>query len=267
MRFAKGYDVILQAFSGMLGIIGNPGDPPIRVPFSPIDQATGYHAVTGILAALFERNRTDRGTAVEASLFDSSVSFMGYLLQSFWERGTEPERHGSGHESLCPYEAFATADKPIMLGIANDALWRSFCELAGIAELGRDPRFATNADRVSNRKETVALVRDILSRRPRDEWVDSLNNAGIPCSPIHTLAELSEHPQLVESGMRLDYGHPTYGKLSGVAQAVKFNGQRATAELPPPLFGEHTREILRRLKLSDHEIDAMRNAGHVFTLT
>ena len=201
MREGKGYDVILQAFCGMLAITGERDGPPVRSPFSPVDQATGLHALIGILALLHERARTGLGGVVEASLFDSATAFLGYFLQAYWERGTEPERPGSGHESLCPYQAFDTADKPLILGVANDGLWRAFCRIAELGELVDDPRFRTNSDRVANREETVAAVRRALARRGRDEWVALLGEAGIPCSPLHTLGELSEHPHTRASGM------------------------------------------------------------------
>ena len=109
MREGKGYDVILQSFTGMLSITGEPGGNPVRSPFSPVDQGTGLHAVIGILGGLLECKRTGHGVKVEASLFDTAVSFLGYFLQGYWQRGTEPQRPGSGHESLCPYQAFETA--------------------------------------------------------------------------------------------------------------------------------------------------------------
>jgi crotonobetainyl-CoA:carnitine CoA-transferase CaiB-like acyl-CoA transferase len=117
LREGKGYDVVLQAFSGMLSVTGEAGGAPVRSPFSPVDQGTGLHALIGILAGLLERGRTGRGLKVDASLFDTSLAFLGYFLQGFWQRGTEPVRVGSGHESLCPYQVFDTADKPVILGV------------------------------------------------------------------------------------------------------------------------------------------------------
>ena len=151
MREGKGYDVILQAFTGMLSITGEPGGNPVRSPFSPVDQGTGLHAVIGILGGLLECKRTGHGVKVEASLFDTAVAFLGYFLQGYWQRGTEPERPGSGHESLCPYQAFETRDHPLILGVANDTLWQAFCKVANVPEIANLPQFRTGADRVQHR--------------------------------------------------------------------------------------------------------------------
>lgn len=257
MREGKGYDVILQAFSGMLSITGEPGGPPVRSPFSPVDQGTGLHALIGILAALHERERTGEGGTVEASLFDTATGFLGYFLQNYWERGTEPERPGSGHESLCPYQVFESADKPLILGVANDALWQRFCEIAGLEAIRDDPRFATNAARVLHRAETVDRVAAAMRRRGRAEWLGLLDAAGIPCSPLHTLGELSQHPHSRASGMIFDYKHPVLGPLSAVAQPLRFDGERAVLRRPAPMLGEHTREVLAELGFSHEQIDQL----------
>ncbi|NML43351.1 CoA transferase [Ramlibacter sp. G-1-2-2] len=254
MREGKGYDVILQAFCGMISITGEADGAPVRSPFSPVDQGTGLHALIGILAALHERDRTGVGATVEASLFDTATGFLGYFLQNYWERGTEPVRPGSGHESLCPYQVFETADKPLILGVANDSLWHRFCALAGLDDIRDDPRFATNAARVQHRAETVARVGEAMRKRGRADWLQALDAAGIPCSPLHTLGELSAHPHTRESGMVFEYEHPVLGKLGTVAQPLRFDGARTQVRRPAPMHGEHTREVLAELGYSEAEI-------------
>lgn len=261
MNQGKGYDVILQAFSGMLSITGEPGRPPVRSPFSPIDQGTGLHALVGILAALQARERTGEGCTVEASLFDTATGFLGYFLQNYWERGTEPERPGSGHESLCPYQVFETADKPLILGVANDSLWQRFCAIADLQAIKDDPRFATNAARVAHRAETLTYVEQAMKTRARADWLKVLDEAGIPCSPLHTLGELSSHPHTRESGMVFEYEHPTLGQMKSVAQPLRFNGLRTGLQRPAPQHGEHTQEVLQELGFSEEEISALQNAG------
>lgn len=263
MRNDKGYDVILQAFCGMLSITGERTGPPVRSPFSPVDQATGLHALIGVLAALLERSSTGKGALVEASLFDSATGFLGYFLQGFWERGTEPERPGSGHESLCPYEAFETADRPLILGVANDSLWRSFCSVVGLQDVVDDVRFKTNADRVAHREQTVAIVRDALAKRTRDDWIERLGAAGIPCSPLHSLGELSAHPHTAASEMIVHYQHAKLGQLKTISQPLRFDGERPGLRRPPPMHGEHGREVLQEAGYSADEIDGLVQSGGV----
>lgn len=263
MREGKGYDVILQAFTGMLSITGEPDGGPMRSPFSPVDQATGMHALSGILAALHRRNRTGQGGLVEAALFDTATGFLGYFLQSFWERGTEPIKPGSGHESLCPYQAFDTADKPLILGVANDTLWRIFCKIAGLNDVVDDLRFSTNVARVQNRAKTVALVSEALRKNSRDHWLNAFEKSGIPSSPLHTLGELSEHPHTQESGMRFEYDHPELGIVRSIAQPLRFDGERTTLRHHAPRLGEHNLTILQEIGFSAEAISNFQSRGSV----
>jgi crotonobetainyl-CoA:carnitine CoA-transferase CaiB-like acyl-CoA transferase len=162
LKDLPGYDVILQAFSGMMSLTGDEDGGYIRSPISPVDQMTGTHAATGILAALIERGRTGRGTTVKVNLFETSLGLLRYNLQSFWERGEQPPRCGSTHEALCPYRVFDASDGPLLLGIANDGLWRKFCAIAELMEFVDHPKFRTNAQRVVNRAETDRLVPSVL---------------------------------------------------------------------------------------------------------
>jgi crotonobetainyl-CoA:carnitine CoA-transferase CaiB-like acyl-CoA transferase len=246
MREGKGYDLILQAFSGMLSITGDAGSPPMRSPFSPVDQATGMHALTGILAALYRRQLTGAGASVEA-----------YFLQNYWESGQEPKKAGVGHASLCPYGVFNTADRPLILGIANDTLWRRFCQVAGLADEPALQSLETNAERVERRSETEALVAQALRHQGRTYWIKRLDEAGIPCTAVHSLGEMSAHPHTAASGMVLEYQHSIFGPLKGVAQPLRFDGERCPQRRAPPLCGEHTADILRELGWADADIQAL----------
>lgn len=261
MHEGKGYDVVLQAFSGMISITGEPDAAPVRSPFSPVDQGTGLHAVIGILGGLLERARTGKGLKVEAALFDTSVAFLAYFLQAFWQRGTEPVRAGSGHDSLCPYQVFETADRPMILGVANDTLWRSFCKVAGVPALAERPEYLTNADRVKHRAQCVAEVAALMRQRRRDDWLLLLEQAGIPGSPVHSLGELSSHPHTSASGMVYQYEGSQGQTLKGVSTPLRVNGQRPPVRQRAPRVGEHSRQVLAELGYSPQQIDEMVRKG------
>jgi crotonobetainyl-CoA:carnitine CoA-transferase CaiB-like acyl-CoA transferase len=261
LSHALGYDVILQAFSGIMSISGMPGGELIRSPFSPVDQTTGLQAVSGILAALIERGRSGVGTRLEVSLYETTMAFLGYTFQVYWEKGGLPEKCGSGHESLCPYRAFETADKPILIGVANGNLWRRFCTVVGREALADDPRFRTNADRVTNRPATVRIVQEIIATRSCDEWSELLTGLGVPCAPINTLKDVLDHQHTADRGIVLDYVHPALGPLKTIAMPIMFDAAPRDLKSPPPMHGEHSRAVLRELGYSPAEITLLAKAG------
>ena len=257
LRNSPGYDVILQAYAGIMAMTGEKGSGPVRIPISPIDQTTGLNAYGAVLAALLDQRRTNEGCHIEVSLYESAIALLGYPLQIFWEKGILPDKNGSGHESLCPYQAFETADKPMLLGVANDGLWRRFCQVANIPSAVDDPRFKSNPDRVRHSAETIEFVQNVLRTKSCGDWIAALLKVGIPCAPINTLDDLMADPHVAARGMFLDYQRPELGALKSVAYPVTFDGAKAELRMPPPFLGEHTYSVLSELGYAPSEIDAL----------
>ena len=260
---APGYDVILQAFSGMMSLTGDENGGHIRSPVSPIDQMTGTHAFGGILAALLARQQSGKGTTVAVSLLETAIGLMRYNLQTFWEKGEQPPKCGSSHESLCPYQAFEAADGPIMIAVANDNLWRKFCAAAGLEHIADDPKFRTNANRVVHRAETLERVQSVVAQQSVAALYDKLSQAGVPCSPIYQIEQLLQHPQVPATGIILNYMHHAVGPTKAVAQPFTLNGVDRTAGLAPPLHGQHTEATLAEVGLPVGEIQRLKNSGIV----
>ncbi|NYT83119.1 CoA transferase [Alcaligenaceae bacterium] len=258
-----GYDVMLQAFSGMISTMGEPGGHFARASFSPVDLGTGSFALSGVLAALIERQRTNESVYIEVSLLDTAISQMSYLAQNYWCTGEAPRRMGTGHPSLCPYQAFDTLDGHLMLGVGNDAQWRRFCSAVATEHLVDDARFATNAARVTHFEDTVRLVSEVMRSRTTSEWLDLLRSCGVPCSPINTLDRALVHPQVDARQLLVHTEHPVLGPIQNVGIPVKFNGAPREATRPAPVLGQHTEEVLDEMGLSANEIYRLAELGVV----
>ncbi|CAB3641808.1 Acetyl-CoA:oxalate CoA-transferase [Achromobacter pestifer] len=258
-----GYDVMLQAFSGMISTMGEPGGNFARASFSPVDLGTGSFALSGILAALLERSQTGAGQYLDVSLLDTSLGLMSYMAQNYWRTGQIPRRMGTGHPAMCPYQAFRAADGDLMLGVGNDAQWQRFCAVAGLQDYVDTPEFSSNAARVRNFDATVALVQARIETRTVAAWLAALKPAGIACSAIHTLDQALAHPQVAARELIVTSQHATLGEVRNIGLPVRFGGQPRQAARPAPLLGEHSREILADLGYSSEEIEAMLAAGSV----
>ncbi|MBC7138192.1 MAG: CoA transferase [Defluviimonas sp.] len=262
---SPGYDVMVQAFSGIMSITGDKGGSPVRIPISPLDQTTGIHTALGIVAALRRRDQTGEGAAIQTSLYETALGFLGYIAQIYWATGKAPEPVGSGHESLCPYQAFAAADGHILIAVGSDKVWRAFAPAVGLGAVRDDPRFATNQARVAHFAETVAMVAEVIARRSVAEWCDILGKAGVPHSPINTVPASLEQPQAHERGMVTRVHHPAAGEVPAIAIPILFAGCDRSPRSAAPMLGEHSTGILRRFDLGEDEISALIAQGVVGT--
>ncbi|MCL1960718.1 MAG: CoA transferase [Desulfovibrionaceae bacterium] len=258
-----GYDVMLQAFSGMIAVMGEPGGATVRATFSPVDLGTGMLAFGGVLAAVIERSRTGKGVFVELSLLDTAMSLMGYLAQNYWCSGKLPQRMGTGHPAMAPYQVFQAIDGPVMVGVGNDGQWKRFCPIAGLHAYVDDARFRRNADRVANFAQTVALVQNAIALHPVAYWIRQLQAAGVPCAPINHLGQALEHPQVAARQVVGQTRHATLGAIKSVNLPITFNQEPRTQSSAPPLLGQHSAEVLCEAGFTHGEIEALVRAGVV----
>ncbi len=263
-----GYDFMAQGMGGLMSITGEadgvPGGGPQRVGIPIIDMTTGMYASIAICAALANRAVTGKGQWIDVALLDSCVAFLANQAMNYFATGESPTRIGNAHPNIVPYQTFKTKDGAIILACGNDNLFNKFCDAAGCADLPKDARFATNAERVKNRAEITRLLNEVFEQRTTKEWVKLLDDAGVANGPINSIKEVFEEPQVIARGMKIELPHAAAGKVPLVASPMKFSGTPLQHDIPPPVVGQHTDEILRRvLKKSDAEIAALRAAGAI----
>ena len=242
-----GYDLAVSAFGGLMGITGEPDSPPVKVGVAITDVTTGISAQGAICAALYAREKTGLGQRIDLSLLETQVAALVNMASSYLISGEIPKRWGTAHETIVPYQGFETQDKYVIVAVGNDQLWVRFCRVLGKPELSQDARFKTNPLRVKNRKECIGILAPIMKTRPRDEWVKLLNGEAIPCAPINTMDGVFSDPQVIHRNMLLEVDHPKAGKIKLVGVPVKYSQAKAVVRRPPPVLGEHTREILNEV--------------------
>jgi formyl-CoA transferase len=260
-----GYDIIIQGMGGLMGITGEPGRPPVRVGIAISDIGAGMWAAIAILAALRVREKTGVGQYIDISLLDGVVSWMTYAAGIYFATGRPPERMGSAHPSMVPYQAFEAGDgKYLLIAAGNDRLWATLCEGMGLKELAEDPRFSTMDRRVENRGELIPILEGEFKKRPRDEWLERLRRLGFPCGPVYTLDEVFRDPHVLSRGMLIEMEHPELGVIKQIGPPMKFSETPCTVGSPPPRLGEHTEEVLRAVAgYSDEEIERLRRASAI----
>lgn len=245
LRERPGYDPLMQAFGGLMSIMGEDGRPPVRVNVSMVDLATGMWAVIGILAALNERRTTGRGGVVDTSLYETALAWMTTPAAAYLSSGDLPKRRGSGTAEIVPYQAFPVTDGHIMVAAGNDNLFRRLARTVDQPALAEDPRFRTNKDRVINRGELIPILEKIFARENSAYWLPRLEADGIPCAPLQTLDQVVKHPQT--AALKMIQKSPD-GTLSLMGIPLSFDGARPDFERKAPKLGEHNEAILHRRK-------------------
>lgn len=254
-----GYDFIAQGVGGLMSITGLPDGPPTKVGVAVVDVVAGLLLTGLILAALHRRERTGRGEEVETSLLQAAVALLINVASNYLVSGEVPGRWGNAHANIVPYQTFATADGHLNVAIANDGLWRTFCQIIGEPSWAEDPEFATNAARTRNRERLVPLLAARFARLPTAAWLTRLEAAGLPCGPVNTVAEVLADPAVRHLKMVQEVEHPTLGKVPLLGIPFTLAGSPSVIRRPPPRLGEHTGEVLGEvLGISPEDVEALR---------
>ncbi|MBZ5527319.1 MAG: CoA transferase [Acidobacteriia bacterium] len=250
-----GYDILAQAEAGVMSFTGEPGGGPMRFPIAIADMTCGMYATMGILGALFAREKTGQGQFIDMALFDSQLTWLANVGSSYLNAGQSPQRLGNAHPSIVPYQVFRAGDgRHFVAGVGTEAQWKRFLEMLGEEEnLGRDARFSSNALRTENRAALIEKLQLRFAEAPAADWLARLAAAEIPGAPINTVAEALSDAQTLARGLIVQLEHPALGAVKTIANPVHFSNSPISYRYPPPLLGEHNREILRSLGYPDEE--------------
>ncbi len=259
-----GFDLIAQGMSGLMSMTGEEGREPIKAGSPVADINSGILAALGIAAAYVEQRRTGLGQVVDTSLFEAGLQQMYWPAANYFADGTILPKMGSGNSTSAPYQVFRSLDGWINIGAANQSNYERLLEVLAAPELAADPRFASNADRLANREQLVALLTTHLVRRSTAEWVAEFDRVGLPAGPVLEIPDVLAHPQTVARGMIVETDHPLEGKTKGLGLPIRFSGLTERRSLPAPLLGEHTLEVLGEMGFSEGEIRALVEEKAVF---
>jgi crotonobetainyl-CoA:carnitine CoA-transferase CaiB-like acyl-CoA transferase len=262
-----GYDLVIQAESGLMAINGEAGTPPLKFGVAVVDLMTGMYAAQAVLAALFRRSRTGRGRQIELSLYDCGLGINGYYALDAMLLGHDTQRYGNAHPSIVPYGMFEAADGPLIIAVGNNSQFDKFCrQVIGRPDIVENPRFATNVERAKNRMELLPLMMEIIKSFERDVLLERMAACGIPSGKVAGLYEALTSERTRQAGVFQQMPHPVAGQTWVFAPPYRLDGQRLPIRSAPPTLGEGTREVLQQLlQLPEEELQALQAKG-VLTL-
>jgi crotonobetainyl-CoA:carnitine CoA-transferase CaiB-like acyl-CoA transferase len=257
-------DLVIQAISGHMAITGEPARPPARVGIPLADLSGGFFSAQGILAALYDRERTGKGRQVELSMFDAMLNLLSYIGTIWLTKGELPKPQGSAHEYSVPWQAFAASDGYLVVATRQEVFWRKLCEALDAPALAVDPRYKSNPDRLKNRATLVPQLEEIFCTRTVADWLKTLRAAEVPAAPVNNLDTAFAEPPVAEREMIVEYDHPEVGTVRLPGNPIKMSGMGKTISNPAPRVGEHTDAVLGSLlRLSADEIASLRKSGAV----
>ncbi len=259
-----GFDLVTQGMSGLMSITGEgPGCPPMKMGAPVTDITAGILACVGVLAALHSRSSTGLGQMVDTSLFEAGIVHTYWQSAICFATGHAPGPMGTAHPLNAPYQAFPSSDGWITVGAANQGNWLRLIDALGAPELGNDPRFMTNADRMRNLTALQAALTPLFTVRTSAEWLRRLEEAGVPAGPVLDIAQMHRDPQALARDMIVETTHPVAGRVSSLGLPIKFSETPGSVRRAAPMLGQHTREVLREHGFSDAEADQMAASGAV----
>jgi crotonobetainyl-CoA:carnitine CoA-transferase CaiB-like acyl-CoA transferase len=237
--------------SGFMSVNGNADDPPLRSGLPISDLVAGLYAALAITAALRRAQTTGEGQEVEVSLTNGLISLLAYIATNYFATGIVPPRAGNDHPIAAPYGLFATRDGHVALAPPDDAFFGRLMDALDVAELKDDPMFRTQSARVANRTQINAIVGGKLALRTTEHWVTTLNAAGVPCGPVHGVADVFRDPQVLAQKMVLEVDHPGHGLVRMLGFPMKFSQTPCQIRRPAPGLGQHTKDVLQELGYDD----------------
>lgn len=257
-----GYDYLIQAMSGLMSITGErddlPGGGPQRVGVAVSDIISGMYATVAILSALRHKEHGHGGQYIDISLLDCQVGTLANQALNYLTTNVAPQRMGTGHPNIAPYQVYEANDGHLILAIGNDGQFERFCAAIDRPEVAADPRFATIRDRVQHRAQLNAWLEEVMAQRGVDAWVSLLEVAQVPCGPINSIDRVFDDPQVQARGMRVDLPHEEYGTAPGVRNPIVFSKTPIDHHQAPPMLGQHTNTVLSSLGLSADAIENLR---------